>query len=441
MTLTTKVLIGLAAGLALGAVIAASGAPSLQPLPGWIEPLGTLWVNALRMTVIPLVVSAILVGVTSLPDTKTIGRIGGRAFALFITALALAATIAVVLGPIIFARLPIDEAGAAALRASVAATSQEAVASAQKMQSFKQWLVELIPTNPIKSAADGAMLPLIVFSLAIGLGITRVPAVNREAILRVVNGVLEASLTIVRWVLVAAPLGVFAIAVPLAARLGIAAAGAVVFYMVAVSAVCVLMMVLWYLAAWLIGRQPIRAFARATAPAQAVAFSSRSSLVSLPAMLEGADTILRLPLAVRSFFLPLAVAVFRSGGAIGISLGVVFLARLYGVELNAQQLVTIALTAVLTTFSVPGIPSGSIIVMVPILMSAGLPVDGVGLLLGVDTIPDMFRTATNVTGDMAGAAILSRFERESEATSVPLGEPVAQPDDVAAVAKSGVHTS
>jgi Na+/H+-dicarboxylate symporter len=142
MTLTTKVLIGLAAGLALGAFISASGAPVLQPLPGWIEPIGTLWVNALRMTVIPLVVSAILVGVTSLPDMRTIGRVGGRAFVLFITALAIAATIAIVLGPIIFARLPIDEAGAAALRASVAASSQEAVASAQKMQTFKQWLVE-----------------------------------------------------------------------------------------------------------------------------------------------------------------------------------------------------------------------------------------------------------------------------------------------------------
>jgi Na+/H+-dicarboxylate symporter len=285
------------------------------------------------------------------------------------------------------------------------------------------------------------MLPLIVFSFAIGLGITRVPATNREAVMRIVNGVLEASLTIVRWVLVAAPIGVFAIALPLASRLGIAAASAVVFYMVAVSSVCVLMMVLWYLAAWLIGRQPLRAFARATAPAQAVAFSSRSSLVSLPAMLEGADTILRLPLAVRSFFLPLAVAVFRSGGAIGISLGVVFLARLYGIELSPQQLVTIALTAVLTTFSVPGIPSGSIIVMVPILLAAGLPVDGVGLLLGVDTIPDMFRTATNVTGDMAGATILARFERESEATAVPLAEPVAQPDDVDRVAESGITTS
>jgi Na+/H+-dicarboxylate symporter len=441
VTLTTKVLIGLVAGLALGAVISASGVPGLQGLPGYIEPIGTLWVNALRMTVIPLVVSAILLGVISLPDPKTIGRIGGRALLLFIVSLALAATIAVMLGPIIFAHLPIDQAGAAALRASVASTSQEALATAQKMQTFKQWLVELIPTNPIKSAADGAMLPLIIFSLALGLGITRISSVDRAAVMRLVRGVLEASLTIVRWVLVAAPIGVFAIALPLAARLGVAAAGAVIYYMVAVSGVCVLLMALWYLAAALIGRQPIRAFARATAPAQAVAFSSRSSLVSLPAMLEGAETVLRLPLAVRSFFLPLAVAVFRSGGAIGISFGVVFLARLYGIELSAQQLTTIALTAVLTTFSVPGIPSGSIIVMVPILMSAGLPVDGIGLLLGVDTIPDMFRTATNVTGDMAGASILARFERVSEVSGEVLSEPVAQPGDTARVAESGVHTS
>jgi Na+/H+-dicarboxylate symporter len=341
----------------------------------------------------------------------------------------------------VFAHLPIDAAGSAALRASVAASSQETVASASKIQSFRQWIVELVPINPIKSAADGAMLPLIVFSLALGLGITHVPAVNREAILRIVNGVLEASLTIVRWVLVAAPLGVFAIAVPLAARLGISAAGAVLYFMIAICVFCTFVMALWYLLAWAVGRQPLRAFARATAPAQAVAFTARSSLVSLPAMIEGADTILHLPLAVRSFFLPLAVALFRSGAAINLTFAVVFLARLYGIELTPQQLATIALTAVLTTFSVPGIPSGSIIVMVPVLMAAGLPVDGIGLLLGIDTIPDMFRTATNVTGDMAGAAILSRFERTTEVAEPPMGDPVAQPGDEAAIAETGVHAS
>jgi Na+/H+-dicarboxylate symporter len=274
------------------------------------------------------------------------------------------------------------------------------------------------------------MLPLIVFSILFGLGLSRATPVNREAFMRGVQAIMDASLTVVRWVLAVAPIGVFAISVPLAARLGLTAAGAVAYYMVGVSAMCVAFMGLLYLLAIVVGRQSLRTFARGSAPAQAVAFSSRSSLVSLPAMLEGTASVMRLPLSIRSFFLPLAVATFRPGGAIGIPVGVIFLAQLYGVSLGPSELATIAFLSVITTFSVPGIPGGSIIVMVPVLTAANLPVDGIGLLLGVDTIPDMFRTTTNVTGDLAAASVLSRYESADAAT-----------DEAAVVAASGITTS
>ena len=411
MSLTTKVLIALVTGLATGIAISSAGSAGMQSIPRYLEPVGTLWVNALRMTVIPLVMSALLMGVNSLSDPRSIGRLGARALGLFLAVLSIGATFAVVVGPILFSRLTIDPAAAAALRASAARTSGEAVQSAQKITSVGQWLVDLVPTNPVKAAADGAMLPLIIFTLALGLAITRIATADREQFMRFVRAIYEASLGLVRWVLVAAPLGVFALTVPLATRLGLAAAGAVVYYVVAVTAMSIAFMALLYLGAWLVGRQPLRVFAKAAAPAQAVAFSSRSSLVALPAMLEGAEIGLHLPMPVRSFVIPLAAATFRAGAAIAIPVGVLFMARLYGIDLGAEQLATIALLSIVTTVSAPGIPGGSIIVMVPVLLAAGLPVDAVGLLLGVDTIPDMFRTTTNVTGDMAAAAMLGRFEK------------------------------
>jgi proton glutamate symport protein len=170
-------------------------------------------------------------------------------------------------------------------------------------------------------------------------------------------------------------------------------------------------MAIMYLAAWLIGRQPLRRFARACAPAQAVAVSARSSLVVLPAMLESAEHILHLPLAVRSFFFPIAAAVFKAGSAIMIPIGVLFMAKLYGVDVSAAQLVTVALLTVVTTFSVPAVPGGTIIVIVPILLAADIPVAAVGVLLAVDTLPDMIRTATHVTTDLAAGSILARFEK------------------------------
>ena len=159
------------------------------------------------------------------------------------------------------------------------------------------------------------------------------------------------------------------------------------------------------------GRVSPADFARAALPPQAVAISARSSLASLPAMMESARTRLKLPEEIVSFLLPLAASTYRPGGAVGLIVGVTFLAHLYGVALGAMQLATIVLTVVLTTFSVPGIPGGSILIMAPVLMAAGIDVAGVGILLGVDTIPDMFRTATNVTGDMAVATVLGRSPR------------------------------
>src|SRR5262245_16905415 len=203
MTLTSKVLIGLGTGLAIGIALSASTSPVLLGLPAYLEPLGTLWVNALRMIVIPLVVSAILLGVTSLPDTRTMGRIGGRAFALFLAVLLSAAVFAVVVAPPVLSLLPIDPAAAQSLRASVSAASGEAVQSAGRITGFRQWLIDLVPTNPIRAAADGAMLPLIVFSIVFGLGLMKAAPVHRETFMRGVRAVMDASLTVVRWILAA----------------------------------------------------------------------------------------------------------------------------------------------------------------------------------------------------------------------------------------------
>ena len=410
MSLTSRVLIALACGLALGIAIAGAQDPLVRTLPGYLEPLGTLWVNALRMTVIPLVIPAIILGVNALPDPRTVGRIGSRSLLLALVILGGAATFSVIIGQFAMSFLTIDATSAAALRASAEVASGAAVQGAQQIGGMSQWLIALVPANPVKAASDGAMLPLIVFALAFGLAITRIAADERQALLRVTQAVFDASLTLVRWVLIAAPIGVFALTVPLAQRLGLAAAGAVVYYVIVVAAMCVAWSALMYLVAWSIGKRDLRTFARACAPAQAVAFSARSSLVALPAMLEGADDELHLPIAVRSFFLPIAAATFRTGSAIMIPLGVLFMARLYGIDVHPSQLMTIVLVTVLTTFSVPGVPGGTIIVIVPVLLAANLPVAAVGILLGVDIIPDMFRTATHVTADMAAATVLARYD-------------------------------
>ncbi|MEO6443549.1 MAG: dicarboxylate/amino acid:cation symporter [Gemmatimonadaceae bacterium] len=416
MSLTTKVLIALVAGMLLGIGISLAQNPTLSLIVPFLEPLGTLWINAIRMTVVPLVVGSIIVGVTSAPDARTIGRIGSRALVLFLIVLTVGAVFAVLVAPPLMAMLPLDAAAIASLQKSGASAASAAGESVSKIPSFAQWLTDLVPVNPVKAAADGAMLPLIVFSVMFGLAITQIRGESRALMQRFFVGVADASLILVRWVLAAAPIGVFALSVALAAKLGISAAGALVGYIIVTAVMLVLFALLFlYPVAAVFGRVSLAEFARACLPAQAVAFSARSSLASLPAMMESARTRLRLPEQISSFFLPLAASTFRVGGAIGLVVGVAFIARLYGIALQPSQLATIVLTVVLTTFSVPGIPAGSIIVMVPVLMAAGLPVEGMGILLGADTIPDMFRTTTNVTGDMMAAVVLRRGEKEETA--------------------------
>jgi Na+/H+-dicarboxylate symporter len=365
------------------------------------------------MTVIPLVVGSIIVGVTSAPDARTIGRIGGRALVLFLVLLLAGGVFAALVVPPLFRMIPLDPEAIAALRATATTAAQAAGDSVNRIPTFTQWLVDLVPTNPVKAAADGAMLPLIVFSVVFGLAITKVPSDSRSVLERFFRGVADTALTLVRWVLMLAPVGVFALAVPLASRLGLSAAGALAGYIVVTSVVTTVFTVaLLYPLASIVGRIGMGELARGVFPAQAVAFSARSSLAALPAMMESARTRLKLPEQIASFFLPLAASTFRFGGTVGISCGVLFVARLYGVELGPAELATIVLTVTLTTFSIPGIPAGSIVAMVPVLLAAGVPVEGMGVLLGVDTIPDMFRTTSNVTGDMAAAVVLGRGEKD-----------------------------
>ncbi|MBI4538408.1 MAG: dicarboxylate/amino acid:cation symporter [Gemmatimonadetes bacterium] len=407
MSLTTRVLTGLVAGLGLGAVVAAVRAPLLLTAVSLIEPLGTLWVNAIRMTVIPLVVSLLIGGIASASGAGAIGRIGGRALLLFFAFLGASALFAAMAAPPLLSLLRLDPAAVTALRESVVATGQAAV-GARDVPTLREWLVGLIPVNPVGAAADGQMLPLIVFSLVFALGVLSLGSGQRELLVRFFEAVSDTMLVVVRWVLAVAPLGVFALALPLALRLGLGAAGSLVYYILVVAGLCTAYSLSVYPVTAVLARMPLREFARAVAPAQGVALSSRSSLASLPPMIEEAELKLRLSDTVTGFVLPLAVSVFRASVPIGNVVAVLFIARLYGVELGAAQVATVAVTASLLSFSTPGIPGGSIIMMAPVLMAGGVPVEGIGILLAVDTIPDMFRTTTNVTADMAVAVILGR---------------------------------
>jgi len=411
MSLTKRVVIALALGLIAGMGVAASGDDRLYSAVSFLEPLGTLWVNAIRMTVIPLVVSLLIVGVASVSDVTAIGRLGARTLTSFILILLVSAALSVVIVPPIFSMLEIDPQSSASLRAAGSSAATAGTVIPHQLPTFAQWLVDVIPVNPVKAAADGAMLPLVVFALLFAIALTRLSTEKRATAVHFFSAVSEAMLVLVRWVIALAPIGVFVLALALASRLGAIAAGAMAFYVIVVSGMFLLVLLLMYPVAAIFGRRTIAEFAKAASAPQVVAMSTRSSLASLPALIESAERRLGLPPAVSGFVLPLAVATFKATTPPTYIVGALFVAHLYGIQLSAQQILTLAALAVVLSFSAPGIPSGGLIVLASVFPSVGLPTEAIGILIALDVFPDAARTMANVTADLAVATVVARRER------------------------------
>jgi Na+/H+-dicarboxylate symporter len=406
---STRVLVALALAIAGGVAIAAAGIPTLVRAADFITPIGTLWVNAIRMTVIPLVVSLLVVGVASASDMKSIGRIGGRTLLVFLFLLVGTAIVVMPLAPVLFRLLP-QQTSTPQLPAGAAAAAGE-IATGGKAQTFSGWLTSLLPSNPIAAAATGEMIPLILFTLLLALAIARSPEPTRETLTGFFRALSNAMLLLVRWVILIAPIGVFALVLPMAAHAGAVVAGAIGFYILAYSILCIAVTLLLYVVVALTARIPMRRFARAALPAQLIAFSSSSSIASLPALIESAETRLSLPQQVTGFVLPLAVSTFHIAGPVGWSVGALFVGWFYSIPLHMGSLATIAFAAVFLGFVGPGIPRGAFIMLTPLFLAIGLPAEGIGILIAVDAIPDTFATVLNTTGDLAAATLVASFRR------------------------------
>jgi proton glutamate symport protein len=414
MSLATRSFIALVAGLGLGILISASDNSALHTVARWLEPFGTMWVNAIRMTVIPLVVSLMIGTVASVADIRSIGRLGGRALLLFVLVLCAVSIFTLLVAPVLFSAMPFDPAASEALRARAAAAAASTTETVRTMPGFRDWLIGLVPTNPIKAAADGTMLPLLVFTVLFALAVLKLPASQRDLIIGLARSVSDAMLRLVGWIVALAPYGVFILLLVLGRDVGAGMASAVVFYMAVFSLMLLGVILALYPLMRYAGGISYRQAANACLPAQIIALTTRSSLASLPALLEAADRRLRMPREVAGFVLPLGVSTFKPNVPVGWVIGALFIGQLYGVPVTTTTLLTMTALSIALSFSVPGIPSGSLFMLVPIFATVGLPAEGIAILIALDVVPDMFKTTCNVTGQMAVAVVLSRSEQPAD---------------------------
>lgn len=408
MSLTNRILIALLTGLALGVATTAWSPPASAALLPIARVVGAAWLDGLRMTIVPLVFALLVTGVASAAGAAQAGETARRALACFAIGLSASALVGALLTATLLHGWP---APAGAVRALGVGDGGHAAADAAKPSL--DWLLSFLPANPLKSAVEGEMVPVVLFALVFGFAATRIDESRRALLPAFFQALTDTLLVIVQWVLRLGPIGVFALAFAAGGRAGLSAAGALAHYVAIVVAACVTTTLLTYPAVRLFGRIELVRFARAALPAQAIALSSQSSVASLPAMIEATEGGMAVSTGTRNIVLPMAVSIFRLTSASANVAVAMYAAALHGVPIGPATILVGAGVAAVVSLAAVGLPSqvSFFTAIGPVCLAIGAPVDVLPLLLAVETLPDIFRTVGNVTADMAVTRIVAARSR------------------------------
>ena len=407
---TTWSLVALVLGCLLGAVGHSTGSPAIAGLARALDPVGDIWLWALKVLVLPLVVVHVMAAIVSAREGGAIGAVGVRAILLFVAMLLAVGALTIAVAAAIVARFPADSSTLAAL--AEAAPAGVAARAAPEHPSLLEWLAGLLPANPVAAALAGNVLPLLLLGMLLAFLVSRMSEGARVPLTRWIRAAAAGMLWLARGLLWFLPLGVLVLVFPIVLEAGGGVTGFLGLYVAIQCALVLVVILLLYPITSFMGRVSLRDFARGALPAQLVAASTRSSIASLPALVQAGRDRLRLPVTATGVVLPLAVALFKLSRTVSAPLRLFILAHVYHIPLTAGTVAIFLATIIVLSFGTVGIPSGVLpIPTLPAYLAAGIPLEGVVILEAVDAIPDIFKTVLNVTGDMSAATILSRSER------------------------------
>lgn len=409
MKLHWKILIGMIAGVFVGLVINTDvhipglgflESPARKVLGPLIGPVGKIFIKLLKMLIVPLIAASIVMGVARVGDIRKLGGIGGKTFAFYILT-----TFASVAVGLIMVNIIAPGVGGT----SLGSVAPDVVHTEVTVSSI---LLNMVPENPIKAAAEGQILPLIVFCLLFGAVLTTMGS-KAEPLVSWFESLNEAMMRLTDWIIRLTPYGVFALIASVIVSVGPGIFTSVGKYMLtvilglAIHGLVILPLILRYVG----GASPLR-YAGKVAPALGTAFSTASSSATLPLTIECVEQEAGISRRVSSFVLPLGATINMDGTALYESVAAVFIAQLYGIDLSFGQQVVVFLTATLAAIGAAGIPSAGLVTLAIVLGAVGLPLDGIGMILAVDRLLDMFRTMINVWGDTTGCVVVSKLTGE-----------------------------
>jgi Na+/H+-dicarboxylate symporter len=397
MNLSIKIFIALVLSVVVGLI---AGESSLPFINWWIAPVGTMFINLIKMMIVPVVFFSLVVGMTSLGDTKKLGRIGAKTVCLYLATTA----VAILIG--------FGVAGIVSPGTGLSLTSDAAV-KVKEAPGLMQVLVAMIPANPIDAMAKAQILPVIVFSLFVGIGIVHVGGERAQLLMKFFDAAAEVSYKIIGIVMQFAPIGVFALLLPVVAKNGPAVLLPLMSVIGCVAVGCVIHAIVVYssLARVWGGHTPMEFF-RGMSEAMMIAFTTCSSAAALPINMKNCQEKLGVSREVSSFVLPLGATINMDGTALYMGVCSLFIANVFGVDLTMGQILMIILTGTLASIGTAGVPGAGLIMLAMVLQTAGLPLEGLALVAGIDRVLDMFRTCLNITGDGAVTIVMDQEEKK-----------------------------
>ncbi|MDZ7639800.1 MAG: dicarboxylate/amino acid:cation symporter [Bryobacterales bacterium] len=427
MQLYAKILIGMVAGVVVGGIANFGDVGWLHATLDAVKPFGEAFIRAITMVVIPLVVASLLVGTASLGDIRRLGRIGLRTFLYYMLSTVLAIMLGLLLSNLVKPGSRIDSATRDSLSSQFAGEAASKLDLTSKQPSLTDTLLNIIPRNPIASAANFDLLPVILFTVLFGAALSVLPKQQSAPVIAFFDGVNEASMVIIGWVMHLAPYAVFVLIAAVISRFGMDLLRSLLIYAAVVAGGLFLHTygTLGLIVRFLAGVDP-RTFYKRIFPVQLVAFSTSSSNATLPVTLKTAETKLGASNSIASFVLPLGATINMDGTGLYQAVAVMFIGQIYGLDFGVTDQLKILLTATLASVGTAGVPSAGIITIIIVLQSLGMGdqlATGISLILGVDRILDMMRTATNVTGDLACCTYVAQSESEMH---LPTGEDLAR---------------
>ncbi|MBB1427009.1 dicarboxylate/amino acid:cation symporter [Shewanella frigidimarina] len=401
--LTSKILIGMAAGIILGLLLRNVFPDSLfikeYITEGFLHVIGTIFISSLKMLVVPLVFISLVCGTSSLSDPSKLGRLGGKTIAFYLFTTAIALTIAILAAVLIHPG-----------NASLAGNALEY--TVKDAPSLSEVLINIVPTNPMQAMSEGNMLQIIIFAVIFGFAISHIGE-RGTRVASFFNDLNDVIMRVVTLIMQLAPYGVFALMAKLSLTLGLETFGSVVKYFFLVVAVLFIQGLVVYptLLKMFSGLSPLM-FLRKIRDVQLFAFSTASSNATLPVTIETAEHRMGVDNKIASFTLPLGATLNMDGTAIMQGVATVFIAQVFGIELSIMDYATVVVTATLASIGTAGVPGVGLIMLAMVLNQVGLPVEGIALIIGVDRMLDMIRTAVNVTGDAVATVIIAKSEGE-----------------------------